>query len=150
MRDLVRLQEVANGKLKRKLSEVSRALEDDYEIAFELITTSYLTNSAKLDLATFQKQLAELSEKDDIVCSITVIDQDEIRRRYDIALERENPSINHAIDLATSHVMPVTMAGTQVLLAALPLKECIKIPGIKDGTLFQKKCSTKSWFKQYS
>ncbi len=54
MRDLVRLQEVANGKLKRKLSEVSRALEDDYEIAFELITTSYLTNSAKLDLATFQ------------------------------------------------------------------------------------------------
>lgn len=138
MRDLVRLQEVANGKLKRKLSEVSRALEDDYEIAFELITTSYLTNSAKLDLATFQKQLAELSEKDDIVCSITVIDQDEIRRRYDIALERENPSINHTIDLAISHVMPVTMAGTQVLLAALPLKECIKIPGIKDGTLFQK------------
>lgn len=138
LRDLVRLQEVANAKLKRKLSEVARALEDDYEIAFELITTSGLTNSAKLDLATFQKQLAELSEKDDIVCSITVIDQDEIKRRYDIALERENPLINHTIDLGTSHVMPVTIAGTQVLLAALPLKECIKIPGIKDGTLFQK------------
>ena len=138
LRDLVRLQEVANGKLKRKLYEVARALEDDYEIAFELITTSDLTNSAKLDLATFQKQLAELSEKDDIVCSITVIDQDEIKRRYDIALERENPLINHTMDLATSHVMPVTIAGTQVLLAALPLKECIKIPGIKDGTLFQK------------
>lgn len=138
LRDLVRLQEVANGKLKRKLSEVARALEDDYEIAFELITTSDLTSSAKNDLATFQKQLADLSEKDDIVCSITVIDIDEIRRRYDIALERENPSINHVIDLSTSHVMPVAMAGTQVLLAALPLKECIKIPGIKDGTLFQK------------
>lgn len=138
LRDLVRLQEVANSKLKRKLSEVARALEDDYEIAFELIATSDLTNSAKLDLATFQKQLAELSEKDDIVCSINVIDQDEIRRRYDIALERENPSINHTIDLTSSHFMPVTMAGTQVLLAALPLKECIKIPGIKDGTLFQK------------
>jgi hypothetical protein len=138
LRDLVRLQEVANGKLKRKLYEVARALEDDYEIAFELITTSDLTNSAKLDLATFQKQLAELSEKDDIVCSITVIDQDEIRRRYDIALERENPSINHTIDLTTSHVMQLTIAGTQVLLAAIPLKECIKIPGIKDGTLFQK------------
>jgi hypothetical protein len=138
LRDLVRLQEVANSKLKRKLSEVARALEDDYEIAFELITTSDLTNSAKLDLATFQKELAEISEKDDIICSISVIDQDEIRRRYDIALERENPSINHTIDMAKSHIMPVTMAGTQVLLAAIPLKECIKIPGIKDGTLFQK------------
>lgn len=138
LRDLVRLQEVANVKLKRKLSEVARALEDDYEISFELITTSDLTHSAKLDLATYQKQFAELSEKDDIVCSLNVIDQDEIRRRYDIALERENPSINHTIDLTTSHFMPLEMAGTQVLLAALPLKECIKIPGIKDGTLFQK------------
>ena len=30
------------------------------------------------------------------------------------------------------------IAGTPVLVAALPLKECIKLPGIKDGTLFQK------------
>ena len=30
------------------------------------------------------------------------------------------------------------VAGTPVLIAALPLKECIKLPGIKDGTLFQK------------
>ncbi|MDZ4739107.1 MAG: AIPR family protein, partial [Alphaproteobacteria bacterium] len=30
------------------------------------------------------------------------------------------------------------IAGTPVLIAALPLKECIKLPGIKDGTLFQK------------
>ena len=138
LRDLVRLQEVGNTKLKRKLSEVAKALEDDYEIAFELITTSELTSSAQKDLATFQKQLAELSEKDDIVCSISVIDQDEIRRRYDIALEQENPTINHTIDLTGSHFMPLTIAGTQVLLAAIPLKECITIPGIKDGTLFQK------------
>jgi hypothetical protein len=30
------------------------------------------------------------------------------------------------------------IAGTPVVIAALPLKECIKLPGIKDGTLFQK------------
>ena len=44
LKDLVRLQEVANDKLKRKLSEVAKALEDDYEISFELITTSSLTD----------------------------------------------------------------------------------------------------------
>ncbi|TAN01871.1 MAG: AIPR protein [Chitinophagaceae bacterium] len=138
LRDLVRLQEVGNGKLKRKLSEVSRVLEDEYEISFELITTGELTQAAKNDLATFQQQLAQLSERDDIICTIAVIDSDEIRRRYDLALEKENPSINHTIDLSTGHFMCETLAGTQVAIGALPLKECIKIPGIKDGTLFQK------------
>ena len=30
------------------------------------------------------------------------------------------------------------LSNTKVLVAAVPLKECIKMPGIKDGTLFQK------------
>jgi hypothetical protein len=65
MRDLVRLQEVGNVRLKRKLSEIAAALEDEYEICFELLTTGSLTQGAKADLATFQEQLAELSERDD-------------------------------------------------------------------------------------
>ena len=138
LRDLVRLQEVGNNKLKRKLLELSRALEDDYEVNFELITTGSLTPVAKNDLATFQEQLAELSERDDMVCTITVVDDDELKRRYDFALEKENPSINHAIDLSEGYFMYETLANTQVAIGALPLKECIKIKGIKDGTLFQK------------
>src|SRR4030042_2222683 len=58
LKDLVRLQEVGNTKLKRRLSEISSALEDDYDISFELITTSCLTDGANKDLATFQEQLA--------------------------------------------------------------------------------------------
>ena len=138
LRDIVRLQEVGNIKLKRKLSEVARAFEDDYEVAFELITTSTLTESANNDLATFQKQLADLAENEDFPSSITVIDKDELKRRYDLALEKENPSIKHTIDLSDSHFLPLNIAGTQVVLAAIPLSECINIPGIKDGTLFQK------------
>ncbi|MFH1612572.1 MAG: AIPR family protein [bacterium] len=138
LRDIVRLQEVGNIKLKRKLSEVAKALEDDYEVAFELITTSTLTESANNDLATFQKQLADLAENEDFPSSITVIDKDELNRRYDLALERENPSIKHTIDLSNSHFLPLNIAGTQVIVAAIPLSECINIPGIKDGTLFQK------------
>ncbi|HQO10171.1 MAG TPA: AIPR family protein [Clostridiales bacterium] len=138
LRDLVRLQEVGNNKLKRKLSEVARALEDDYDIAFELLTTGNLTNSAKNDLATFQKQLAEMSDKDDLVCSIMVIDQDEIKRRYDIALETDNPSVNHKIDLSLIKHISLEIAGSKVLIASIPLKETLKMPGIKDGTLFQK------------
>lgn len=139
-RNLVRLQEVGNLKVKRKLSEVAKALEDDndYEVNFELITTGTLTDSARKDLATFQQQLAELSEKDDITSSISLIDNDELRRRYDLSLDRENPIINYTLDLSDSNFMQFSIAGTQVVLASIPLKECVSLPGIKNGTLFQK------------
>ena len=32
----------------------------------------------------------------------------------------------------------MNLAGTKVVIAAIPLKECIKFPGIKDGRLFRK------------
>jgi hypothetical protein len=138
MRDLVRLQEVGNVKLKRKLAEVSRALEEEYEVCFELITTSTLTGAAQKDLATFQQNLAEISAKDEFPATMTLVDEDEIRRRYDMALERENPSISYSLDLTSCQTLPVKIAGTQVVVAVVPLSECIKFPGIKDGTLFQK------------
>ena len=138
MRDLVRLQEIGNNKLKQKLSEVARALEDEYEVCFELITTSVLTESARLDLATFQKQIAEISARDEFPATLMLVDEDEIRRRYDIALERENPSLSHSLDLSVCQTLDVSLAGTQVIIAVVPLSECIKFPGIKDGTLFQK------------
>ena len=138
LRDLVRLQEVGNSKLKRKLSEVAKALEDEYEIEFELITTGDLTEAAKKDLATFQAQLVQLSENNDFYAGIKVIDSSELKRRYDIALEKDNPTINHSLDLSASKAMEVEISGNKVVIAAIPLSECIKFPGIKDGTLFQK------------
>lgn len=138
LKDLVRLQEVGNGKLKRKLSEVAKALEDEYEIEFELITTGELTEAAKADLDTFQAQLVELSETNDFYANIKIVDKNELKRRYDLALEKDNPTINHEVSLANSKAMEIEIAGNKVVVAALPLKECIKMPGIKDGTLFQK------------
>lgn len=138
LRDLARLQQVGNAKLQRKLSELAKGIEEDYEIAFELITTGKLTSSANKDFDTFQRTLAELSENEDFNSSITVIDDEELKRRYDLALEIDNPSINHTIDLKDCKTMDIEISGNKVVIAAIPLKECIKIPGIKNGTLFQK------------
>ena len=138
LKDLARLQNVGNSKLQRKLSELAVALDEDYEVSFELITTGMLTDSAQDDLETFQKQLAVLGEKDDFDATIHVIDHDELRRRYEYAIESDNPSINYKLSLTGSKFMFNEIAGTPVLVVALPLKECIKLPGIKDGTLFQK------------
>jgi hypothetical protein len=138
IKDLARLQNVANVKLQRKLSELAIALEEDYEVSFELITTGTLTESAKNDLKTFQQELAKISENEEFDATIHVIENDELRRRYEYAIESDNPSINYKLNLKDSKFMYHEIAGTPVLVAALPLKECINLPGIKDGTLFQK------------
>jgi hypothetical protein len=138
IKDLARLQNVANSKLQRKLSELAAALEDDYEVSFELITTGSLTEAASHDLEAFQQELAKLSEGEVFNATIHVIDDEELQRRYDYALEADNPSISYKLDLSDSKYMYHEIAGTPVLVAALPLKECINLPGIKDGTLFQK------------
>lgn len=138
LRDLARLQNVGNAKLRRRLSELSAALDEDYEVSFELITTGTLTPAAQLDLETFQKQLAELSENNVFDATIHVIDAEELRRRHDFAVVSDNPTINYQLSLAGVRYMHEEVAGTPVLIATLPLKECVKLPGIKDGTLFQK------------
>jgi hypothetical protein len=138
IKDLARLQNVANPKLARKLAELANALDEDYEISFELITTGTLTDAAEHDLQTFQEELAKLSENEAFDATIHVIDAEELKRRYDYAIETDNPSINYKLQLTGVQYMFHEIAGTPVVIAALPLKECIKLPGIKDGTLFQK------------
>lgn len=138
IKDLARLQNVANAKLQRKLSELAAAIEEGYDISFELITTGVLTKSAQDDLEVFQKELAVLSENDEFEATIHVIDNYELKRCYDYAIEADNPSINYKLSLSGSKFMFHEIAGTPVVVAALSLKECIKLPGIKDGTLFQK------------
>jgi len=138
LRDLERLQVVGNPRLQRKLSEVAQALNDEYEICFELVTTATLTEAAKSDLETFQIELAKISENEDWDATITLVDDAELTRRFELSIEADNPSINYTLDLSDCKYMVETIAGTQVVLAAVPLKDCILFPGIKDGSLFQK------------
>ena len=55
-----------------------------------------------------------------------------------MALERENPLLSHTLQLQADKYMTMDLGGTNVLLAAIPLKDCLAFPGIRDGTLFQK------------
>ena len=55
-----------------------------------------------------------------------------------MALERENPLLSHKLQLESDKYMVMQIGGTKCVVAALSLKECINLPGIKDGTLFQK------------
>ena len=135
IKDLQKLQENANEKLKIKINEISTALVDDYEICFELIITSELTDSAKNDLATFQK---EISEDTAFSANLILVDNETLKFKYDEALNKSRPYINHEFNIDTSKCMEIMIGGTKAVIAAIPLKECIRIPGIKDGSLFRK------------
>jgi hypothetical protein len=79
-----------------------------------------------------------LAESDELSAVLTLVDPDELQRRYDMALEKENPFITHHLKLEHGKFVSMKLAETSVVLAAIPLKECLSFPGIKDGALFQK------------
>lgn len=138
--NLAQLQENANPKLKTKVSEIATALEDDtYCVCFELITTSMFTENAMNDIRAFQ---SKLSEEDDIESNystqFSVIDKQGLEDVYNCVIEQTNPTLNHTIKFEVGKYMVTELGATNVIVAAVPLKECIKMPGIKDGSLFQK------------
>ena len=135
IQNLAHLQDGANHKLQVKISEIATALEDDYEVCFELIMTSSLTDSAKHDLEVFQK---DLSDNEAISANLIVVDNETLKFKYNEALNRSRPYINHEFNLEVGKYMELTIDGTKAVIVALPLKDCIKIPGIKDGSLFRK------------
>lgn len=135
IKDLSHLQDGANQKLQVKISEMSNALDDDYEICFELITTSELTESARTDLVAFQR---ELMESETLQANLNVVDNDSLKYKYDEALNKNRPYINHEFKLESGKYMELAIGDTKAVIVALPLRDCIKIPGIKDGSLFRK------------
>lgn len=135
IQNLAHLQDGANHNLQVKISEIATALEDDYEVCFELIMTSTLTDSAKHDLEVFQKKL---SDNEAISANLILVDNETLKFKYDEALNRSRPYINHEFNLEVGKYMELTIDETKAVIVALPLRDCIKIPGIKDGSLFRK------------
>ena len=135
VQDLNQLQDVANSKLKVKINEISAALDDDYEICFELITTAKLTDQAQMDADAFSKKL---SDSEEMNANFVVVDNEMLKFKYDEALNKTNNYINFTFQLESGKYLEVELNGTRAVLAAIPLKDCVNIPGIKDGRLFRK------------
>lgn len=135
IQDLTHLQEGANQKLQLKINEISNALEDDYDICFELIVTSSLSDAAKRDLELFQNQLLD---SDAMSANLVVVDDEMLKFKYEESINKNRPYINYDFQLESGKYMELTIDGTKAVIAVLPLRDCIKIPGIRDGSLFRK------------
>lgn len=135
VQDLNQLQDAANSKLKVKINEISAALDDDYEICFELVTTAKLTDQAQMDADAFSKKL---SDSEELNANFVVVDDEMLKVKYDEALNKTNNYINFTFQLESGKYLDVELNGTRAVLAAIPLRDCVNIPGIKDGRLFRK------------
>lgn len=135
IQDLNQLQEQANQRLKIKINEISNALDDGYEICFELITTAVLSEQAQADAEAYRKKI---SDNEDLNASFAVVDAETLRFKYDESLNKTNSYVNFTFALESGKYIDLEVNGIRAVLAAIPLKDCVNIPGIKDGRLFRK------------
>lgn len=134
IQNLAALQENCNSKLQVKLEAVAAAQDDDYEVIFELLTTGSLTADAKNDLVAFQTTLGDFVRPE---ASLTLVDSDIIQTRWTEASGRELPKLQHEMTLESGLYLTADMANFKTVLAAIPLTECLRFPGITDGKLFR-------------
>jgi hypothetical protein len=135
IRKLPALQENANDKLKVKIEAVSEAMNEDYDVVFELVTTGHLTAAAQRDLLVFQEAIGEYEHPE---ASLTLVDAAVIKVRWEEALAQELPRLNHTLTLEPGRYLSLELAHFKTVLAAIKLSECLKLPGIRDGSLFRK------------
>ena len=129
------LQQDCNEKLKRKLEAVRKALEDEYRVQFRLVTTGTLTEAAQTDLGPF----SERSENfDDFSASLQLVDAELLETRLSEAEAQELPSLDHVISVDANRTLVTELSGARTVMAILPLRECLRLPGITDGRLFRK------------
>jgi AIPR protein len=134
LQDLGALQKDCNERLKRKIEAIRLALEEDYRVELELITTGNLTDAAHADLKAFSETIAE----QELPASLHLIDTGVLQARLAEAEARVLPLLEHVVTLNPDKILSMELAGTRTVIAALPLAECLKMPGILDGRLFAK------------
>ncbi len=135
LQDLDTLQRNCNERLKERLEAVRQALDDEYEVEFELLTTGQLTSAARDELTAFTDQLAADS---DFPAGLQLVDTEVMETRLAEAEARDLPEITHEVTLDPAKAMVIDMQGTRSVIAAISLKECLKFPGITDGRLFRR------------
>src|ERR1017187_231385 len=65
----------------------------------------------------------------------TLVDEDVIQTRWQEAIGHDLPKLNHTLSLEKGHYLTLDIANFKTVIAAVPLSECLKLPGISDGRL---------------
>lgn len=135
LKDLPRLQVECSGKLAERLETMRIALEDDYDVQFELLTTGQLTSAAVTDFNAFQREMADSSE---FGAGLTLVNSELLETRLSEAEQRDLPELIAEIEIDPKRCLVSDEGGIRVVLVMLPIEQCLKLPGIADGKLFRR------------
>jgi AIPR protein len=114
---------------------VRQAIDDEYDIEFELLTTGEITEAARSDLNAFASRLEETN---DLPATLQLVDTEVIQARLVEADALELPTLNHTLVIEPDKTLITTVNDERTILTVLPLTECLRLPGIRDGYLFRK------------
>ncbi len=135
LKDLPKLQLESSGRLAERLEAARAALEDDYDLQFELLTTGGLTLAAQTDFEAFK---AEMDNDGIFSAGLTLVDSELIETRLSEAELRDLPELTAEIILDPDRCLITQEANFRVIIAMLPVSQCLKLPGISDGKLFRR------------
>lgn len=135
LKDLPKLQMECSGKLAERLEAMRAALDDDYDVQFELLTTGHLTPAAETDFNAFKEAM---SDDADFNAGLTLVNTALLETRLSEAEQRDLPELACEIELNPEQVLVSTEANIRVVIAMLPIERCLKLPGIADGKLFRR------------
>jgi hypothetical protein len=135
LKDLPTLQLECSGKLAERLEAMRVALEDEYDVQFELLTTGQLSPAAATDLEAFRREIADDT---DFSAGLTLVDAALIETRLSEAEQRDLPELDCEIELDPDRFLVCQESNVRVVLALLPVERCLKLPGIADGKLFRR------------
>lgn len=135
LKDLPNLQLECSGKLAERLEAMRVALDDDYEVHFELLTTGSLTVDAAADFESFK---VAMNDDADFSATLTLVDSALLETRLSEAEQRDLPELSCEIELDPDRCLMSTETNVRVILAMLPVERCLKLPGIADGKLFRR------------
>lgn len=135
LKDLPKLQLECSGKLAERLEAMREALEDDYTVEFELLTTGELTAAALTDLDAFKETM---SSDNGLDAALTLVNSEVIETRLMEAEQKDLPELTADLKIDIDKTLITEEGGYKVILSIVPLSQCIKLPGIADGKLFRR------------
>ena len=133
LRTLIEKGYVSCGRYDRKrktwglsyISQPNQRLIDEGKLV--ITSRDPITNVVVVEYASSENRVVK-----------TVWHNETMKFKYEEALHKNRPYINHEFKLESGKYMELMIGGTKAVIVALPLRDCIKIPGIKDGSLFRK------------
>jgi len=135
LKDLPKLQLECSGRLAERLEALRVALDDEYDVQFELLTTGHLSSGAAADFEAFRR---EMEENSDLAAGLTLVDSSVLETRLSEAEQRDLPELSCEIELDPNRYLVSEEAGIRVVLTMLPVERCLKLPGIADQKLFRR------------